>query len=133
MSLKLQEKPREWQKFTCSLMGALSLAAFLFYRRHSIAWNTAQGIWIFAVVVSAVCLIWPAPFRGVYRLGMTLGFYIGQVVGRVLLTLVYFGVFFPLGWLLRMSGKDLLNLKKPGDTASYWQKPRPKSQHDRPF
>jgi hypothetical protein len=133
MSLKLQEKPREWQKFTCSLMAALSLAAFLMYRKHALAWPVAQGVWILAVAVAVVCLLWPAPFRGLYRAGMTVGFYVGQVVGRVLLTLVFFGVFFPLGWLLRLGGKDLLNLKKPGAAETYWQTPPPKGQHDRPF
>lgn len=44
---------------------------------------------------------------------------IGFVVSRVLLTLVFFVVFMPIGLLLRLAGKDLLSLRP--DAKPVWQ------------
>ena len=52
---------------------------------------------------------------------MTVSFYIGQIVSRVLLTVLFLLVVTPLGLLLRLFGKDLLHLKRKPASESYWQ------------
>jgi hypothetical protein len=47
--------------------------------------------------------------------------FVGERVGRLILALVFLGVLTPLGWLLRLTGKDLLRLKRDPKAASYWQ------------
>jgi hypothetical protein len=54
-----------------------------------------------------------------YRAWMSIAFVMGNIVSRVLLALIYFGLFTPLGWCRRMLGNDELQLKKPS-RDSYW-------------
>ena len=54
-----------------------------------------------------------------YRAWMSVAYVMGNVISRVLLALIYFGLFTPLGWFRKLLGHDPLQLKKPaGD--SYW-------------
>ncbi|MBM3847276.1 MAG: hypothetical protein FJ405_13465 [Verrucomicrobia bacterium] len=112
MKLKLQEKPAEWRKFTLVMMGLMCLAGWVLMKKGAItagiAW-TITGVAAGAVVVS---ILHPQAFRGFYRAGMTVTFRIGQVMSRILLTLLYFLVITPLGLVLRvMARKDPLDLR----------------------
>ncbi|HTD84975.1 MAG TPA: SxtJ family membrane protein, partial [Candidatus Binatia bacterium] len=111
MRLKLKEKPREWLKFTAVMALMMTVLSFLAYRR---AFPFVLG---FALLALIVCAIRPRWFRGFYRAGMTVSFHIGQVIGRVLLTVFFLVVVTPLGLLLRIFGKDLLQLKRPAGAA----------------
>src|SRR5437667_10640469 len=108
MQPKLKENPRDWLKFTVAVCLALMLVILGLTKRGVFS---RQTMWsLFAVLAGALllCLIKPRIFRGFYRAGMTVAFYIGQVVGRILLTLIFLVVVTPLGLLLRLLGKDLL-------------------------
>jgi hypothetical protein len=133
MRLKLKENPREWQKFTLATMAALSLASFLLYRRHGIGSSTFSVVLNVAGLALVTCGLWPRWYRWFYRAGMTAGFHVGQVMGRILLTCLFFVVVTPLGLLLRLSGKDLLGVKKDPHAKSYWRPTRPNPHYDRPF
>jgi hypothetical protein len=133
MRLKLKENPREWQKFTLAMMTAFCLAGYLLYRRTVISLPSFWLIVSLALVTVGVCGFVPRWFRPIYRLGMTLSFRVGQVMGRILLTVVFFLVLTPLGLLMRLFGKDLLGTHNPAPTDSYWQAARPNSSFERPF
>lgn len=60
------------------------------------------------------------PFLG----AMLLAFPVGFVVSRVVLVLLYFGVFWPLGVVLRWRGFDPLGLRKGRAGGSYWVEKR---------
>lgn len=62
----------------------------------------------------------PAWLRPVYVGWMVLAFPIGWVVSHLLLALLFYAVFTPLGLLLRGLGKDPLQLKKPQGN-SFWR------------
>jgi hypothetical protein len=64
---------------------------------------------------------------------MTVGFHVGQVVGKVILGVLFVLVVTPLGMVLRLAGKDLLRLRRDPKVASHWQPARPASQLDRQF
>jgi hypothetical protein len=64
---------------------------------------------------------------------MTASFHVGQVTGKVLLTVFFLLVVTPLGLLLRITGKDLLGLKRNLEDASYWRDSRPPGPLDRQF
>jgi hypothetical protein len=64
---------------------------------------------------------------------MTVSFNIGQVIGKVLLTLLFFLLVTPMGLLLRLLGKDLLRLKKTPDQATYWHRAKSSREFDRMF
>ena len=66
----------------------------------------------------------PRWFRGYYRFMTRLGFYIFQVLGKVVLAALFFLILTPFGWILRLLGKDFLQLKSPGDKQTFWQTAR---------
>lgn len=79
-------------------------------------------------LVSAVGILgvaWPRLARPVFVGWMILAFPIGWVVSRVLLGLVFFGLFTPMAAVFRLMGRDELLLRRRRDGSSYW---RPKAQ-----
>lgn len=55
-----------------------------------------------------------------YWLWMGIAFVLGNVMSRVMMALIYFGVFTPLGLVARVSGRDKLQLKRRENVNSYW-------------
>ena len=127
MQLKLKENPREWLKFTAVMAVLVSVLSFLLYRP---AFPIVLGLSILGLVI---CAARPRWFRGFYRGGMTVSFHIGQVMGRILLTLLFLLVVTPMGLLLRLFGKDLLQLKRPAGATTYWRPAKTSNQFDRMF
>lgn len=78
-------------------------------------------------ILGAVRPIWLKP---VFQGWMIAVFPIGWLVSHVLLGLLFFGVFFPLGVVLRSMGHDPLRLKKPAGN-SYWQARSPQTDPGR--
>ena len=127
MQLKLKENPREWLKFT-AVMGLLaSVLSFMLYRR---AFPVVLGAAILALIL---CALRPRWFRGFYRAGMTASFYVGQIMGRILLTVFFLLIVTPMGLLLRLFGKDLLQLKRRAGANTYWRAAKTSNQFDRMF
>ncbi len=95
---------------------ALLLAAYLIYRGHS-GW-----IWVLA----ASAFFWGTAFFGypvlrpLYVGWMTFAFVLGWVNTRLLLGLFYYLVMTPVGLILRLTGKDLLDQKFDRSASSYW-------------
>lgn len=133
MKLKLKEEPREWLKFTGVMALAGALVAFALLRRRVISREAFVATLIALVVGLAICAVHPRWFRGFYRVGMTASWHVGQVMGRVLLTVFFLLLVTPLGLLLRLLGKDLLELKRRPDAASYWRVAKKPGPLDRMF
>ena len=133
MRLRLEEDPREWQKFTTAVVVMLSVVSFLLYRRHAISTRAIGISFLVLGLAMLLCLVLPRFFRGFYRVGMTAGFYLGQAVSMALLTVFFLGALTPLGLVLRLLGKDLLGLKKPPHAASYWHPAKTSREFDRSF
>jgi O-antigen/teichoic acid export membrane protein len=133
MQPKLKENPREWLKFTV-VMAAMGMAlAALLWRRHLLGGAGFATVAVVLVLVVLACAVRPRWFRGFYRAGMTASFHVGQVMGRILLSAIFIFVVTPLGWLLRLTGKDLLQLRRNPNTVTYWRKARPPGPLERQF
>lgn len=132
MKPKLKENPREWQNFTTASAVALGLAAILAQRRGILPAPPGL-IAIVCAIPALLCWVRPGWFRGFYRAGMTVGFWLGQFVGRILLTLLFWIVLTPMACGLRLAGKDLLNLRKRPSATSYWHEARNEVRLDRLF
>ncbi len=133
MKLRLKEDPREWQKHlvVMSLVAeAVVVSLYARGRAPSGVFRAAQ----FVLAAILICgLIRPRWFRGFYRVGMTVNFWVGKTVGRVTLTLFFLLVITPFGLVLRFLGRDLLALRPRPPGESYWRKSRPASSLDRLF
>jgi hypothetical protein len=90
------------------------------------AWNLYRGRTVVVAVFGitgatllVVGLLLPAAARVFHRAWMRLASALGYVNSRVLLTLMYYLVLTPYGFVMRLAGRDPLKRRgKPGE--SYW-------------
>ena len=133
MKLIYKEDPKEWRK--SALLTALGLAiisSLLRWRKHLPVdyWHAALAV----LAVVAVCaVLQPRWFRGWYRLSLRLGFYSSQFIGCCVLLLFFIFIITPLGWVLRLMGKDPLQLKRPPGAATCWHEAKASTPLDRLF
>lgn len=73
-----------------------------------------------AIGVGVPGLFFPRLLKPIFVGWMILAFPIGWLVSRIILMLLYFGIFAPVGFVLRVLGHDPLRLKKP-EVESYWE------------
>ena len=133
MKLKLKEEAKEWRK--AAWFGALGmgmLSTVLRWRR--VLPPTPWKAILAALGIVAVCA-WFCPrwFRGYYRFSSRLAFYLTQFVGYAVLALLFLLVVTPLGWFLRLLGKDLLQIKQRREAATCWQPAKESTPLDRMF
>jgi len=82
--------------------------------------NLALGLWVAALVVPVVGWLIPSVMRAVF-LGMSYAAWpIGFVVSHVILALVYYLVFTPVGLAMRIFGYDPMKRGFDEDVSSYW-------------
>ena len=79
-----------------------------------------------ALVVGLAGLTRPEWVRLIYIGWMVLAFPIGWTVSQVILLLMYFGLFAPIGLVFRLIGRDPLQRARRPGVESYWTpKPAP--------
>ena len=54
------------------------------------------------------------------KLWMRFGILLGKIVSPVVIGIVYFGVVTPIGLMMKLFGKDILNLKIDKNKNTYW-------------
>jgi hypothetical protein len=133
MKLNLKEDPKEWCK--SALMTALGLAILstVLRWRHVLPLNTWYAVMGVLSVVALCACLQPCWFRGYYRFSMRLGFAISQFAGRGVLLGLFLLVVTPLGWVLRLAGKDPLQLRRRSDAGTYWHQSKTSSPLERLF
>ena len=73
-----------------------------------------------ALVVALLSLAAPGSLRPLYIVLTLVAFPIGYVVSHVILALLFYGLFTPIGLLFRVLGRDSLYRKFDPDADSYW-------------
>ena len=133
MKLTYKEDPKEWRKSAwLTALGLAILSSLLCWRRH-LAVNIWCGLLGVLGLVAVCAWLQPRWFRGWYRLSLWLGFYSSQFMGRCLLILFFIFIVTPLGFALRLLGKDSLQLKRSRNPATYWNQAKDSSPLDRLF
>lgn len=74
----------------------------------------------FGVVLLCLGLVAPILLKPVQKIWMTLAVSIGWVMTRAILSLLFYLVVTPIGVLVKMIGKDSLDLKFDRNVNSYW-------------
>lgn len=83
------------------------------------------------VVLALAAWIQPAWFRGGYRLAMIASAWLGDRVGQVVLTLLFFLLITPIGWALRLCKYDPLARTWKSAAGTYWRPVHRRSRLDR--
>ncbi|MGO9471712.1 MAG: SxtJ family membrane protein [Isosphaeraceae bacterium] len=81
---------------------------------------------LLASVVGVLGLIRPEWMRFIYVGWMVLAFPIGWTISQVMLVVMFFGLFVPIGLAFRLLGRDPLQRARQPESNSYWTpKPAP--------
>ncbi|HZM06030.1 MAG TPA: hypothetical protein VFC44_23770 [Candidatus Saccharimonadales bacterium] len=133
MRLHFKEDPKEWRKAVLlGLIGPGVIIGILRWRGMVSTTFLAAALTLMVLVALCACMR-PGWFRSYYRFTTWLGFCIIQVLGKIVLTAFFFLILTPFGWILRILGKDLLQLKSPQERQTFWQKARQDGSLDRMY
>jgi hypothetical protein len=107
----------------------------------SLAWRhglptVALCIIALSAVVAVLGLVTPALIRPIYVGWMIAVFPIGWAVSHLILAVTFFLVITPIGWVLRLAGRDPLARHPDPQVGSYWTErppPPPPEQYFRQF
>jgi hypothetical protein len=78
-----------------------------------------------ALVFLAVSLVAPALLAPFNRLWLKFGELLHRITSPIILGVMFFGVITPIGFLMRLAGKDLLRMKFDPHCTSYWIRREP--------
>ena len=107
----------ELRKFGLTIGIVLSLWGVLFL------WRGKDGyayLFIIAVVFLFLGCALPPLLKPIYKIWMTLTTFLGWFMTRFILSVLFFFVITPIGFLARLCGKDFLDKKFKKKANSYW-------------
>ncbi len=125
---------KELKKFGFVLSIVVCILGIIFSFKHKAiyVWPFVLGAIFF--VMNLICPICLKPIRFIL---MRISFAIGWANTKILLFLTFYLVITPIGLIMRIFGKDLLNQKIERNKSSYWIKreevPFDKSRYERLF
>ena len=83
-----------------------------------------KGISIWALIVSIIFLLLaflaPKILTLPNKLWFKFGILLGSIIAPIVMAFVYFATVLPIGLIMRLLGKDLLNQKLDKNSKSYW-------------
>lgn len=91
--------------------------------------------WIAGVILAGWGAIAPATLNPVYKVWMRFGLLMNRITTPIILGIVFFLVFTPIALVMRLFGRDELQLKR-GSTVSTYRvvsKNSPKEKMEKPF
>jgi len=99
--------------------------------------GSSPRLWalILAAVLILPALIFPRSLRPFYQGWMKVGALLGWINTRIILGIIFYLVFFPIGLILRLLGKDPMNRKFDSEATTYRvaRQPRPESHMKHQF
>jgi Saxitoxin biosynthesis operon protein SxtJ len=85
---------------------------------------------LLALTIGPLGLTRPEWMRWIYVGWMVLAFPIGWMVSQVMLAVMFYGLFVPIGLIFRLLGRDPLHRARRPELKSYWApKPAPADLH----
>ena len=97
-----------------------------------------ENIRVWSLIISLIFLILGLLnsnfLRPLNKIWFRFGLLLGKVVSPIIMSIIFFLVVTPIGLLMRLFGKDVLNLKLNKKKSSYWiEKVGPKSKMKNQF
>jgi hypothetical protein len=131
MSHESLERSEEIQGSSNRTLGLTFGAFFLMVGLYPLALGKPFRLW--GIVISAaftlVALAAPGALGPLNKVWTRLGLLLHRITSPIVLGIMFFVVVTPLGFVMRLLGKDLLRLRMERDAPSYWierQPPGPK-------
>ncbi len=117
--IKLDQSAKSLKKFGLLVGGVfIAICLWMIYRNSHSILKFILGCIGFLLILFGI--IYPNFLKPFYKVWMGLAFGIGWFVSRLLLVLLFIVVTIPIGFILRLFGKDLINHKIEKERTSYW-------------
>jgi hypothetical protein len=108
---------KEWKKFAIGLSIIVAIIATIqYFYNHTIY----IYLYISSILILLIGLISPIIIKPIFILFSYLGFVLGWFMTRLILAFLFYLIFTPIGLLIKLTGKKLLDTKFPGNGESYW-------------
>jgi hypothetical protein len=65
-----------------------------------------------SIILLIINMTWPTAFKPVAKIWLTLSHLLGSVMSKVILTIIFFILVLPIGFMRRLLGKDPMQLQK---------------------
>ena len=115
--------------------GVVFFVVFLLIALYPITYSGDIRIWslIISLIFIILGLLNSKILTPLNKLWFKFGIFLGKIVSPLIMGVIFFFVVTPIGLIMRMLGKDVLNLKQNKD-KSYWiEKNGPKSKMKNQF
>ena len=114
----IKRTEKEFRKFGLTVAIVLLLTGGLLFWKENPA---HQYFLIIGVILISTGFLVPIILKPLYLVWMTVATIIGWVMARVILTILYYLMFTPIGFISRLFGKQhLLELKWDKSQETYW-------------
>jgi hypothetical protein len=92
-------------------------------------------LWILNSIIILIALINPKILDKPEKLWLRIGLVLGIINSRIILTIIFYGLFTPMGIAMRIKGRDILERKMNSGLKSYrvTSKPRPGKHMLKPY
>ena len=118
MIFKLMKLPSDYKFGLIFGIFFLILSIFFYIKKFNGFYYVSGST---SIIFFMIALIKPSILRPINRLWMALGFFLGTIVNPIVMGVIFFLLFSPIGIIMRLFGRDVLFIKlkkKP----SYWEK-----------
>jgi hypothetical protein len=115
--------------------GMVFFIVFLFIALYPMTYSEDIRIWslIISFIFIILVLLKSKILAPLNKLWFKFGVFLGKIVSPLIMGVIFFFVVTPIGLIMRMLGKDVLNLKQ-NKNKSYWiEKSGPKSKMKNQF
>ncbi len=133
MKLNNQPSIRELRQFACLWGPGFCLVLGIILSWQSGIGRGVMALWVCALLLAAVGYVAPIAVRPVFRVLNYLAFPIGWCVSHLVLVVIYYGVFTPVGLIMRLAGRDPLERTFDNTVTTYWIKRKPVTDWSRYF
>jgi len=112
--------------------GVIFAAIFIVVGTYLMFTGSSTWGWSFVTLAMLFCtlaLAKPALLQPLNRLWFAFGNILGRLISPLVLSIMFFLIFTPIGLFQRLSGRDILQLRSPRQ-SSYWRVP---DMRERPY
>ena len=116
--------------------GIVFFVVFLIISLYPLTLDEGLAKWplVISIIFLALGLINSKILTPLNRLWFKFGIFLGRIISPIIMALIFFLVVTPIGLIMRLLRKDLLNLKYNKKNKSYWiEKNGPKSKMKNQF
>jgi len=113
----IKSGPRELREFGVTIGAVLIVIGDIAMARGRASWPCLLSA---GLLFAALGLLRPAVLKPFQKAWMALGIVIGFFVSRIILSALFYGVITPIGLMMKLFGKDILDQRIDKDRSSYW-------------